>query len=247
MDTELYPGLYEAENNGWWSVSRRKMVIKFLQRLSNMPDMPLILDFGCGTGKMLEDLKKIALVHGCDNNDAAIEFCKLRGLQNITKIRDASTPYPDNYFDVILAMDVIEHIENDLDVIKELKRILKPGGYLFITVPAFMTLWTSRDERLHHYRRYDKNELIKKLMAAGVDLKKCSYMHLFYFFPLLFFYKYISFFRSKESIPDIKTDYSILPKIINLIFIKILDIESYLLRYINFPFGVSLFSISQKV
>ena len=246
MEKDLYKQHYEAEKRGWWAVGRRNMIINFIHSLKGVPQTPDILDFGCGTGGMLDDLKKFASVYGCDTEDIAIELCKQRGLENITKLDGKTIPYENERFDVITAMDVLEHVEDDVFVMNELNRILKKGGYLMITVPAFMTLWTTRDERLHHFRRYKKKELVTRLKSADFEVVKCSYMHFFYFLPLLFVYKLKYFIKRKENVSDVKTDFSVVPKPINSTLIAALNTETFFLKFINFPFGVSLFCIARK-
>ena len=246
MDKDLYKPHYEAEKKGWWAVGRRNLITKNIKSIWKSSEQPVILDFGCGTGGMLDELKIIGVTYGCDTEDLAIEFCKQRGLENIKKLQGNRLPYNDNSFDIIVTMDVLEHIENDKNTINELNRILKNEGFIFVTVPAFMSLWTTRDVRLHHFRRYTKKELQNKIREAGFKIKKCSYMHLFYFLPLLILYKIKFIFKKKENTSDIKTDFSVVPSFINFLLIKALNLETFILKFINFPFGVSLFCIAKK-
>lgn len=246
MDIELYKELYETEKVGWWDTSRRNLIMSRIKLLSNSQAKPLILDFGCGTGGMLEELQKIAITFGCEKEDIAIELCRKRGLTNIVKIYDKTIPFENNSFDIVITLDVLEHIEDDFFAISELNRVLKEKGFLLITVPAFMLLWTTRDERLHHYRRYNKKLLVNKLKDTGFIIRKCTYMHFFYFIPLLIIYKLKYLIRRKNKVTDIKTNYSKLPKPINSFLIGILRFESFLMKYINFPFGVSILCLAQK-
>jgi SAM-dependent methyltransferase len=246
MDIDLYKELYETEKIGWWDTSRRNLIMNRIKLISNFKEKPYILDFGCGTGGMLEELQEFSVAYGCDKEDIAIEFCGKRGLTNIVKIRDKTIPFKDNYFDIVIALDVLEHIEDDFFNICELNRVLRHKGFLLITVPAFMLLWTTRDKRLHHFRRYNKKPLANKLKDAGFIIRKCTYMHFFYFIPLLIIYKLKYLINRKNKVSDIKTNYSKVPRLINSFLIKILNFESFLMKYINFPFGVSIFCIAQK-
>jgi SAM-dependent methyltransferase len=246
MEKNLYKGLFETEKSGWWDVSRRNLVLNRIRSLFNSREKPYILDYGCGTGGMLVELQKFAETFGCDKENIAVELCKKRGLTNIIKLEDQTVPYQDNFFNIIITLDVLEHIKDDIFTIKELKRVLKPKGFIIITVPAFMILWTTRDKRLHHFRRYSKKELLTKLINAGFEVRKCTYMHFFYFFPLLILYKVKFLISRNKKVSDIKTNYSRLPRPLNSLLIKILSFESFLLKYMNFPFGVSIFCIAQK-
>jgi SAM-dependent methyltransferase len=246
MDKELYNKHYEAERKVWWFIGRRYLISKNIFRIWKSGSKPKILDFGCGTGGMLDELKDVAETYGCDTEQLAVEFCQKRGLKNITKLENNNIPYENNFFDVITAMDVLEHIDDDKRAMSELKRILKSSGKLLITVPAFMFLWTTRDERLHHFRRYTKNELKSKLSSSGFKINKCSYMHSFYFLPLLLIYKIKKLFGKKDNAADIKTDFSYVPGPVNKILTGMLILEAFWLKYLNMPFGVSLFCIAEK-
>lgn len=246
MDKELYKKHYEAEKKVWWFIGRRYLIYKNIFRIWKSESKPTILDFGCGTGGMLDELKDVAETYGCDTEQLAVEFCQKRGLKNITKLENNNIPYENNYFDIITSMDVLEHIEDDKRAMSELKRILKSRGKLLITVPAFMFLWTTRDERLHHYRRYTKNELKIKLSSIGFNIKKCSYMHSFYFLPLLFIYKIKKLIKNNDASADIKTDFSFVPGPVNKLLTSLLYLEVFWLKYFTLPFGVSLFCIAEK-
>lgn len=132
-----YKLMYELEKSHWFFKARRKVLESFIS-LYVIRGEKKILDFGCGTGNIVEMLEAFGKVSGADSSNVAIEFCAKRRLSNIflTKLEDR-LPFADNGFDIICAFDVLEHIENDEDTLKELKRILKSGGKFFITVPAF--------------------------------------------------------------------------------------------------------------
>jgi SAM-dependent methyltransferase len=144
---------------------------------------------------------------------------------------------------LITALDVLEHIDNDLAAMQELYRICKPGGRLLVTVPAYGFLWSEHDEALHHRRRYAAYELRNKLTLAGFQIERCSYFIMLLFLPILIIRVIQGIFKHSTS-P--RTSHIQLPKIINQTLIWLLAIEKWLVRYINLPLGVSIVCLAQK-
>lgn len=138
---------------------------------------------------------------------------------------------------------MIEHIKNDKIIIKKLLGSLKINGYLFITVPAFQILFSSKDEALHHYRRYNICSLKRLIKNKKFKIVKLCYFN-FFLFPLISFLILvckilkIKFINKVETVPI---------NIINYIMYKIFSFERFLLTKINFPFGLSLLMIVKKI
>ena len=144
-------------------------------------------------------------------------------------------------FDLILAADVIEHIKNDILIVKKLKNYLKEiSGIMIITVPAYQFLFSKKDKELKHYRRYNVTTLSKLL--SEFQLLKITYFNFFLFLPLSFlilFCKFlnINFIQKAEETPI---------SILNTILYTIFKIEKYFINFIKFPFGLSILCICQK-
>lgn len=243
MDDFAYKILNETAEENWWYRVRRKMVKNFIKRYSVGGDKRglEILDIGCGTGALLKELEDFGVCYGLDNSWQAIDFCK-KGLIGNVKIGDATNiPYKDNKFDIVLAMDILEHIKDDELSIKEIRRVLKDGGLAIIFVPAFNFLWGKSDELGRHYRRYRLKDLKLKIKNNGFYIIKASYFNFFLFAPIMF----ARFFIRILSIP-IKSENEIGIKSINSILYFIFYTESILFNYINFPFGVSAMVICRK-
>jgi SAM-dependent methyltransferase len=153
-------------------------------------------------------------------------------------------PFANESFDLVTALDVLEHIDDDLSALKELRRTMKTDGTLFVTVPAYGFLWSEHDEALHHRRRYAASELRNKLTRCGFRVQRISYYISTLFFPILVARFLQSIF--KKSVEP-STSHILLPNWLNSLLIWILDVERGILNWMNFPFGVSLLCIARKV
>ena len=166
MDAEVYRHLYEREDAHWWFRGRRAVIWALLAH-AGVPEQPRILDAGCGTGRNLVEYAALGDIRGVDPSPDAIEFCRMRGLDAVEQAGLEALPFPDASFDLILATDVIEHIERDGDALRELRRVAAPGARLLLTVPAYMWLWSRHDDTHHHKRRYTARRLRRDVLAAG--------------------------------------------------------------------------------
>jgi ubiquinone/menaquinone biosynthesis C-methylase UbiE len=198
-----------------------------------------ILNLGAGTGLLdLELQMRSADIYSLDNREEAVDFCKQRGLRQAILGRAESLPFAGEQFDVVLAMDILEHVENDSAVAAEIARVLKLGGKVIVTVPAFKFLWSAEDERLHHYRRYDKKTL--SALFSGWKIERVSYFNFFLFLPILFARKVLRLADNGEEL-------KIGMRVINKILYSIFQAEVALLGWVNLPFGVSCLGIFSKM
>lgn len=242
MENTHYETLYRTEYGHWWYKTRRKIIFNIIKKnRSNLGKDIKILDVGCGTGLLLKELETLGVCCGIDISQKAVDFCKKRGIGNV-QIADATNiPYPDSTFEVVLALDVIEHIEKDEEALKEIYRVLKPQGIAIITVPAFMFLWGITDVISQHYRRYTLSELRKKIEDRRFSILRSSYFNTF-LFP---FIALVRLAARRLHIP-VKSENSEGKGLVNSVFFLIFYVESILFRYISFPFGVSAIVICKK-
>jgi SAM-dependent methyltransferase len=166
LEDWAYKELYELEDDHWWFRSRRHVVWALLRR-ERLPAPARILDAGCGTGRNLVEYAKLGEVEGVDMSEQAVEFCHRRGFDGVRQASLEDLPFEDDRFDLITATDVIEHLDDDVGVLRELRRVAAPDGRLVVTVPAYQWLWTQHDESLHHKRRYTAERLRRAVTAAG--------------------------------------------------------------------------------
>ena len=242
MQNTHYETLYRIESGHWWYKARRKIIYNLIKqyRLSSSKDIK-ILDTGCGTGMLLKELETLGVCYGIDISQMAVDFCKKRGIGNVQIADTANIPYSENTFDIVIALDVIEHIKDDEEALKEIYRVLKPQGMAIIAVPAFMFLWGVTDVISHHYRRYTLSELRKKIENRRFSIIRSSYFNTF----LIPFIALVRLGARRLHIP-MESEASEGKGLINYVLFLIFYVESILFRYINFPFGVSAILICKK-
>jgi SAM-dependent methyltransferase len=195
---------------------------------------PRILDVGCGTGANLLMLSQFGDAEGVDLSEDALAFCRERGLKNVKLGAAEKLPYDDGTFDLVTALDVVEHMDDDLAGLKEMRRVLRPGGRVLLFVPTFMFLWGLQDDVSHHRRRYRLPELTRVLEQAGFEIERTTYANITFFLPILLL-------RKLMRITGIKTESenNINVSAFNGILGRVFGAESWILRHMNLPFGVS--------
>ena len=162
MDRSFYKNYFEVEKDHWLMKVRRKIVFDALKKYGRNHKETRVLDFGCGSGYLMTRLAERGYQSfGLDISDEAVRFGRQQGVKNIEVIDAHKISFPDSYFNVVLLLDVIEHLEDESWALKEVERILAPGGSVIIMVPAFQFLWGVQDEVAHHYRRYTLPKLVK--------------------------------------------------------------------------------------
>src|SRR5918998_331118 len=166
LDDWRYRELYELEDRHWWFRGRRAVIWSLLRR-AGLPPSPRILDAGCGTGRNLVEFGPLGQAEGVDASDEAVAFCHERGLEGGRAAPIDSLPYDDGRFQLILATDVIEHLDDDRRALAELRRVAGSGARLVVTVPGSSWLWGEHDVSMHHRRRYTLSRLQERVAAAG--------------------------------------------------------------------------------
>ncbi|MBU0532196.1 class I SAM-dependent methyltransferase [Candidatus Micrarchaeota archaeon] len=239
MDKQYEKKHHALEKTHWWFIARCD-IIKRLLKASNKNLK--ILDLGCGGGSLLLSLQKqgFSNIHGIDLSENAIKLCKSSGLPNVSLMNGEQMKFKDNSFDFIIVSDVLEHIKDDKAALSESFRILKSSGKIIVFVPAFDFLWSGHDDVNLHYRRYSAQTLNNKLESAGFQISRTSYWNFFLFIPA-FLLKFLQKFSKKTTDQLYESN-----PLVNFLLIKLLFFENFLLEYINFPFGVSVFSIAEK-
>jgi len=237
-----YTKLAEFEDTYWWHIGRGRIVSKQLSRALEGQNGVNILNVGSGTGGTVPLLERFGSVLNVDVAEAAVRACRARGIRSVLKVEGTHLPFQDESFDVVAALDVLEHISDDHEALAEWQRLLKPGGKLLITVPAYQWLWSEHDESLHHFRRYTAASLHRLLNRAGFNIVKRTYAICFSF-PLIVGYRLLrSILPWKRHCPS----YVILPRLVNRFLAGLLAIEAHLLRFLNIPFGTSVLMLAEK-
>lgn len=243
MKDVTYDFLYKQELTHWWYRGRRQLIHALFQEycIKNINKKLEILDVGCGAGILMSELEQYGNVYGIDVSELAVEYCKKRGLPNVTVDDLAKLSFPNEQFDVVIALDVLEHIENDAQAVIEIKRVLKPGGTVIIFVPAFMSLWGEADEMGRHFRRYQKPELLKRLGDGGFTVVRSSYFNTILFLPI-FLVRYIS--RTFGIMQ--KMEFKETNPIVNAVLTSVFAFEVKLLSFLSMPLGVSALAVAKK-
>jgi SAM-dependent methyltransferase len=200
MDLATYAVEAAVEEHHWWFVGRRVLFSDIITGLGFPPDAD-ILDVGTGTGANLRLLRDLGFtrVQGVDQSSEAIRFCTNKGLGTVWPGDICNLPFPEKSFDLIVATDVIEHVEDDFTALTELRRLLKPGKFLLLTVPTFPLLWGLQDEVSHHKRRYRLAQLLQKLHSAGLSPQQKFYFNYLLFVPILLARQLISVLNVKVA------------------------------------------------
>lgn len=202
-----------------------------------------ILDVGCGTGLNTKDFEHFGEVYGLDASEAALRFCSLRGSTRLLRGSADKLPIKDESFDLLCALDLLEHVEDDIGAIKEFHRILKPGGYLILTVPAFMFLWSGHDVALHHKRRYNKRILVNNLKLGGFFVTMNTHWNVI-LFPGVALLRVINKRKGNRVGEE---DLLEMNQLINNVLLQVLRIENLVIKHgVNLPFGVSILCICKK-
>jgi Methylase involved in ubiquinone/menaquinone biosynthesis len=236
MKEHTYPIMFRVEQSHWWYTGRRKILADFVEKICRQVKdrRPRILDVGCGTGANLLMLSNYGDAEGVDVSEDALAFCRERGLDKVRLGAAEELPYEDGAFDLVTAFDVVEHIDDDLAGLREMRRVLRPGGRVLLFVPTFMFLWGLQDDVSNHRRRYRLPELQRVLEQAGFEIERTTYANITFFIPILLM-------RQLMRLTGVKADSenNINVSALNGVLGSVFGAESWFLKRMNLPFGVS--------
>ncbi|MEO6393399.1 MAG: class I SAM-dependent methyltransferase [Pyrinomonadaceae bacterium] len=261
MQRHTYAIMYQVEGTHWWFTGRRRILEAFVRGIwdsnanvsgvkgSGKPGTQSaatqtamqILDVGCGTGANLEMLSQYGAAAGVDVSKEALEFCRARGLTAVKLGAAEALPYPDGSFDLVTGFDVVEHLDSDLAGLREMYRVLRPGGRILLFVPAFMFLWGVQDDISHHRRRYTLSELRGAVAEAGFAVERATYANLTFFAPI-FLGRWLMRLTGYRPASENNINVSVLNGILG----RLLGAERFVLQYVNLPFGVSALLVARR-
>jgi 2-polyprenyl-3-methyl-5-hydroxy-6-metoxy-1,4-benzoquinol methylase len=239
-----FASTYEEEKTHWWHRARRRIIIEFIQNILDEPSNKRILDIGCGVGTLLSYLKTFGDAVGVDVSESAIT----EALKRDPELSVAVCDYPESpipwggQFDLVLILDVLEHIENDLKSLQALHDILSVDGHVLITVPAYPLLWSMHDEWHHHFRRYTKASLLKVVTEANLDVVMVTYFNTLLALPAMVIRILGKILRKAKPESDVKPVFQPLNAILNLSF----GLEKHILRHLTLPCGMSIAVVARK-
>lgn len=241
MDESVYHLHYEQEEKHWWFAARSIIVRRIIEKYGNLRPGDTILDIGCGTGAILKELSRTYKVIGIDMSPLAVEYSKKRGLSDVFEM--AAEDFPKDKYNVraALLLDVIEHIDDDLSVLKSARDIVGPEGRVIITVPAYMWMWSAHDVLHHHKRRYSARQLRDVLEKAGLEPIKFTYYNTL-LFPIGAAKKLLD--RGKSATID-STKLDMPSPAMNTMLKAVFASERGLVPHLNLPFGISLMAVAR--
>lgn len=254
MEVLAYDQFRELENNHWWFLGR-KAIFRHLLPLAlggdhrRAGEEPLILDLGCGVGGMLDELGGSGRVVGLDSAQEALRICKERGRHMVIRGEGLAVPLADGSLDLVTLFDTLEHIPEEMRTLQEVHRVLRPGGHVFISVPAYQWLYTNQDRLVHHQRRYTAGGLKRRLNEAGFVMVRSSYIN-FFLFPAIL--PVLLVMKLKQALwPPPQDSYFTnasfpVPRWLNRLLAGVFGFERRIVRHVRVPAGHSLLVIARK-
>lgn len=231
--------MHRLEESHWWFQGKKLLIERLISSAGIRGGK--FLDIGCGTGMFLKIFATYGSVFGVDISEQALAYCRDKVAADLTLAAGDHLPFPDDSFSFVSLLDIIEHTDDDLSVLKEAYRVCMPGGAVLVTVPAFRFLWSKHDIAHHHKRRYRLPELRRIGMEAGFMVERITYTNFFIFFPVLIMR---TLFSKKQN--GTESDLTETPALLNSMLLSPYRLEAFCLGKANFPWGVSLLMLIRK-
>jgi SAM-dependent methyltransferase len=242
MDIATYALEAEAEATHWWFVGRRRLFAREIDK-TGLPRTSRVLDVGTSTGANLRLLRDLGFhaVDGLDFSQEAIRYCREKGLGIVRHGDVCGMPFADESFDLLLATDIIEHVDDDLKALREIARVLRPGGKALIVVPAFPILWGLQDRVAQHKRRYRMGGLADRVARAGFAIEVSYYFNFLLFVPIWLGRRLVDIIR-----PRIQNESQINSPLLNRMLSAVFTVDIAVAPVLRPPFGVSILIVAEK-
>jgi len=241
VNDEEFRLLDRIEDDHWWFVGKRLLLHAIADRFARGGRL---LDLGCGTGGILNDWASDSRCYGVDRSRLAVEICRRRGLEGVARGDLNALPLATGRFDLVFALDVIEHLDDDTAFLREAARLCVPGGRLIVAVPAFQLLWSKHDETFEHRRRYSAARLEAVVRDAGLEPERTTFTNVIVF-PLAAVWRLVSGRTPLRRIAP-KTDFVALPGWLNRLLTACYRVEARLLTRRDAPFGLSVVCVARR-
>jgi ubiquinone/menaquinone biosynthesis C-methylase UbiE len=243
MQPAAYDVVHDLEESHWFFVARRRILSRLLDETLGGVSNPRILDVGCGTGATMGFLERYGEVTGIDVSPQALKYAREQGRSRLCLAHGEHLPFVEGSFDLVTALDLLEHLEQETVGLGEMWRVLRKEGRLLAMVPAFGFLWSDFDRFSGHYRRYTSRELRNKVESAGFEISRLSYFNTL-LFPLVWgvrrFKTLVGRWRAFRSDLEMPTPG------LNSLLASVFSLEGKLMAHWDLPFGVSLICIAAK-
>ncbi len=242
MDTQLEFESLRRESSSWWYLTRRKLLRDAAIQAVRGKQEARILDFGCTAQVEFAESPYMRVVNA-HSSLPVLAFHQIEGRESLVCIRPDELAFASNSFDAVVTGDILQSLPDDLATLRELRRVLKDGGSLCLTVPAYPWLWGEEDEARGHQRRYTASELRRKLNNSGFEISRVSYLVAVGLLPAILERVGKNIF--KKSIVQ-HGAWAETPAWANTSMIMLLECERQLIRFINLPFGTRLVCWARK-
>lgn len=241
MDSSYELQTHRVEDEHWWYRGRRRVLARLIATL-RLPPGARILDAGCGSGRNMVELARFGAVTGIELSGVSAAVARRREVGDVVEGSVETLPFADDSFDFAVCLDVIEHLDDDIGVLRELRRVIAPGGTLLLTVPAYPSLWSSHDEVNHHKRRYTQRVLLEHAHAAGWEAVRTTHFNSL-LLPAAMAYRTLER-RTRRRMGERSSDLERTPALLNSVLAQPLHAEAALIaRGGRIPFGLSLLAV----
>ncbi|MHC4262941.1 MAG: class I SAM-dependent methyltransferase [Planctomycetota bacterium] len=250
MEANAYRQFLELERDHFWFRGRRSVYFGLLEHELRTSAPRRILDLGCGMGGFLDGLSKLGgRVFHSDVDIDSLRHCTERGFPNGVVSSGYSLPYRDEVFDLVCMFDAIEHIPDDEAVMREVARVLRPGGHIFVSVPAYQFLYANNDRVAQHERRYTRGMLRRVFEQAGLEVVRNTHSNIFLFpaiLPAVLGIKTLETVFSREADSE-HTNLSMpIPRAAHDVLHAIFAAELPFSRHFDWPAGHSIAALARR-
>jgi SAM-dependent methyltransferase len=241
MERVIFERMAEQDQHHWWFVARRKILAEVIRRVAQPPKRSRVLEVGCGTGHNLDMLGTFGKLDACELDAIARGMAADRLGRPVLEARlpDLSM-FKAGSYDLIALLDVLEHVPDDSGSLAAIRKLLKPGGALLLTVPANKWMWSAHDVAHHHFRRYTRKDLGELLREAGFEVQLLSYFNTL-LFPVVAAARILGKLRGRDSADDAMPG-----QVANATLEKVFGLEAGLIGRVPMPFGVSLVAVARR-
>jgi SAM-dependent methyltransferase len=240
MDRDYELQTHRAEDRHWWYRGRRSVLERVIADL-RLPARAQILDAGCGSGRNMVELARHGSVTGVELSHTSVCLARARAAGEVVEGSVLAMPFDADSFDLAVCLDVIEHLEDDLGALRELRRVVAPGGSLLVTVPAYQWLWSGHDEINHHHRRYTRSSLQRIAEEAGWEQVRTTYFNSL-LLPVAILLRVLD--RLSRKTTESSLDLWVPPEPMNWLLERPLALEAALIgRGGRIPAGLSLLAV----
>ncbi|HEV7527583.1 MAG TPA: class I SAM-dependent methyltransferase [Solirubrobacteraceae bacterium] len=240
MDRDYELQTHRAEDRHWWYRGRRSVLERVIDDL-RLPARARILDAGCGSGRNMVEFARHGTVTGIELSHTSVCLAREREAGEVVEGSVLDMPFEPDAFELAASLDVIEHLQDDLQALRELRRVVAPGGTLLVTVPAYQWLWSGHDEINHHHRRYTRRSLQRVGEQAGWQQVRTTYFNSL-LLPAAILLRVLDRFSRKTT--ESSLDLWVPPAPVNWLLERPLALESALIgRGGRIPAGLSLLAV----